>query len=227
MKKWYLLSCLLLVVSMGQTCSINIGVGGNTPLDEADASIIISRIANNTSAAVSATIRSGFVGLRLGEDQEITVNGEKLNDTGFSGTFGATVDAASQYTVTVREPTRGIEDTTISEPADFEITSPGNGGVASLSGFTINWSNPNASLQVEVKLTQTLLDEQLELELDPFTDTGSVDISSTDIQNAGFGQGADLIIRVTKINERNSIGGFGQGVLQARLTKTSAATPGP
>ncbi len=222
-----LFCCLaLLAFAAGSDCTINISFDGDAPLTDAVAFITIDRADDEPDVTVLADITLGFAGLDLGDDQGIRVNGRELSATGPSGQYGAIIDAATQYLISVREPTRGIEETTVSPPPDFQITSPADGAAASLSGFVLQWSGADPALLVQVRLTQILLDDPLELDLGVFEDSGSVEITSAELQDAGFGQGADLIIELTKINEFD-VAGFRSGTAHVRRTKSITIDPGP
>ncbi len=228
MNRKHLFSCLvLLVFASGSDCTINVSFDDDAPLTDAVALITIDRTDDDPEVTVLADISLGFAGLRLGEDQRIRVNGRELTSTGPSGQYGALTDAAAQYIISVREPTRGIEETTVSPPLGFQITSPADGAAASLSGFTLQWTGADPDLLVRVKLTQILLDDPLKLDLGVFQDSGSVELTSAQLQDAGFGQGADLTVELTKINEFDDVAGFRSGAAHVRRTKSITVAPGP
>lgn len=225
MKRQFVFLAVALVCMSGQTCGVNVNVNTGTPLDEANAIVTIRRTAGQPQATVDASFTKGFANVNLTEEQSITINGEDFNRTG--STFFASVDANSTYTLVVREPTRGVESTTVVEPSEFEITSPGAGGTASLSGFTIEWSNPDPSLQVEIRLSQTLLGSPKSTSVGPIGDTGMATITDAQIAQAGFGQGAQLTISLTRVAQTTEVNGFASGTMQVRLTKSIAVNTGP
>jgi len=227
-KRTSLLSCVL-VVCVGMMCSINgdLRFVETETLDQVDATLTISQAANASQATVEAVISDGpLTYVNLKDDQAVEVDGTALSRSSLTGRYSATVNAADQYTVTVREPTIGVHNTTITAPADFIITSPLDDGTASLSGFTITWSNADGNLQVEVALTQRILGETRTLILDPVQDTGNMAVGAQALADARFGQGADLTVTVTKVNELGAISGFRSGTLQARRAKLVVAQPG-
>ncbi len=219
---------LVLPVCVASTCTISgdIRFVSTDTLDVAEADITISQTGDGTQATVEATIRlDALTYVTLQDGQSVEVGGEELTRSSATGEYRGSIATAAQYTVTVREPTRGVQDTTISAPGDFAITSPEDGGSASLSGFTVSWSNADADLKVEVTISQRLLGEDLTLTLAEGVDTGSIAVTAARIADAGFGQGVDLTISVTKINELDAINGFGDGTLQSRLTQSITAEP--
>lgn len=213
------------VCMSGQVCGVQVNVNTGTTLDDANAIVTIRRTAGQTQASVEASFTRGFANVNLTDEQSITINGEDFSRTG--GTFFASIDASSTYTLLVREPTRGVESTTIVEPGDFEITSPASGGTASLSGFTIEWSNADPNLQIEIRIAQTLLGDPKTLSIGPIGDTGAATITDSQIAGAGFGQGEPLTIAVTRVQEMTNVNGFASGVMQVRLTKSITANAGP
>ena len=132
---------------------------------------------------------------------------------------------ASEYAVTVHEPSRGVETTTIAAPGSFDATSPANGGSASLSGFTLTWSNADPNQKIRITLTQTLFGEERSEAFGAVMDTGTMAFSAEDL--AEFQQGANLAIALTRINERTVINGFNTGKLTVERSKTLLVTPGP
>ena len=229
MTKRFCLLGFVLPVCVAATCTLSgdIRFVSTDTLDVAEADITISQTGDGTQATVAATIRlDALTYVTLQGGQAVEVNGEELTRSSATGEYRGSVATAAQYTVTVREPTRGVQDTTITAPGDFAITSPVDSGSASLSGFTVSWSNADAGLMVEVTISQRLFGEDLTLTLDPATDTGSVAVTAADIQDAGFGQGVNLTISVTKISELDAINGFGSGTLQSRFTQSITAEPG-
>ncbi|HPF38718.1 MAG TPA: hypothetical protein P5081_08290 [Phycisphaerae bacterium] len=225
MKRNAFLLAICLVCMSGQVCGVRVNVNTGTTLDDANAIVTIRRTAGQAQAAVEASFTRGIANVNLTDEQSITINGEDFNRTG--STFFASIDANSTYTLVVREPTRGVESTTLAEPGDFEITAPASGGTASLSGFTIEWTNADPSLQIEVRVSQTLLGEAKSMSIGPVGDTGAVTITDAQIAQAGFGQGASLTISVTRLSETSQVNGFASGVMQARLTKSTTANAGP
>lgn len=209
----------------GATCSVNLNVNSGTPLDDASAIINIRRISGQAKASVEATIRRGFTNVNLSDEQEIAINGVELQRTG--SLFVASVDAATSYTLTVQEPTRGINTTNVVEPGGFDITSPSDGGTASLSGFTVEWTNAQAGFLVEISITQNLLGSPKSLIVGPLPDSGSLFVPDSQLASAGFGQGAPMSIAVSRIAEVASVSGFASGVMQVRLTKSVTANAGP
>jgi hypothetical protein len=229
MLKQALLLGVACVLCTGVSCTITglDDILGPTqiPLDQADASIAISQSVGASNADVVATITDshGRV-VDLSADQAVRVNGAALAGPNTANQYTLTVATAATYDITVREPTRGVQDTTIDAPAAFEITAPAAGGGASLSGFTLRWSNPNELLQVEIRLTETVFGTLREAVLGPFTDTGSRVLRAADLQN--FVQGTDLVITVTKIN-RATVAGFDSGTAAVRVSASQTAVPLP
>ncbi|HWL94372.1 MAG TPA: hypothetical protein VNT79_12645 [Phycisphaerae bacterium] len=223
-KRFSLLACVAVFCS-GQICQVRVNPVTGSPLSDADADFIISRNAEDSTARVEADITRGFAGVRLEDGQTIEVNGEDL--VGDRRDFDATVDASDVYMIEVTDPRRGTDVTDVPEPQAFEITSPGEGGDASLSGFTIEWQGADEDLDVEVDISQRLLGDNLSLSLGPATDEGRLEISSRRIADAGFGQGEDLTITVTKIRRTNDIRGFADGRAETRLSVSIDATPQP
>jgi len=209
----------------GATCSVNVNVNSGTPLDEADAIINIRRTDGQAQASVEASIRRGFANVNLTDEQSVSVNDVELMRSG--SLFFATVEAGSSYTVRVVEPTRGVNTTNVVEPGGFDITGPAEGSTASLSGFTVEWSNSEPGFFVEILITQNLLGEPKSLLVGPLPDAGSQLIPDMQIASAGFGQGAPMTIAVTRIAEDSAVAGFASGVMQVRLTKSVTVNAGP
>lgn len=225
MRKHLSLFACAIVACSGQTCGININPIQRVPLNDADAEIRIFREIDDATARVEATITSGFALVRLDDDQNVAVNDRDL--LGDRGDYARTIDAADAYDISVSDPRRGTDHTEIEEPASFEISMPGEGGDASLSGFTIEWTNADAALDVDVKITQVLLGESLSLELDRVPDVGAIDVTSRQIAEAGFGQGRDLKITVTRIRTNSNIRGFRDGKAFCELSTSINVTPTP
>ncbi len=206
--------------------TITIGGSTTTYLDLADATMVISRPVGDNTARVAATIRSqSGRTVRLTAGQSVEVNGVALTRPDAKGEYGATVDAASTYTITVDEPSHGVQNTEIDSPPEFEVTSPAEGGRASLSGFTLTWTKPNDRLQVEIELSQVLAGELVTVTFGPYTDTGEREFLARDLSD--LRQGAELVITVTKVNTVNRIAGFDSGTASVRVGATRTVVPGP
>jgi hypothetical protein len=198
----------------------------NVPLDQAKAVIVISQTVTGKDAAVSATLTTnGITPLVLKTEQSVSVNNQPL--TGTSGTYTRTVLAAGEYLITVNEPTRGVEGTTLAPPPAFDFTGPTAGQTASLSGFTLTWSNPDPTFKVEIVLKQTLDGSEKTRGFSPLVDTGTQTFSAADLADFRTGKSVILNITLTKIREQTGINGFKNGTLTGRLTNTEAVTPGP
>lgn len=198
----------------------------SVPLDEADAVVTISETTSDSEALVTAEITtSRGVAVMLAGGQAVSVNGQALSGPGADGKYRLSVPVADSYVVTVREPTRGVQDTTIPPPTAFDITSPSEGETVSLSGFTLSWSNADAGLSVRMRLAQALLGSEETRDFGPFEDAGSRRFSSLDL--APFRQGAPLSITVAKTSELREIDGFNSGKLSASVSRTVSAVPGP
>jgi len=227
MVKRSLLAGFSLMMCLGVTCNISIpGQTTTVTLDEADAVIRISRLATALEADVVADITdSTGTTVELEDNQSVAVNDEELVGPSALGEYSRTITADTTYTVKVTEPTRGVEETSISEPSAFDITAPVTAATVSLSGFTMTWTNPDASLQVRVTLTQTIFGSQRTQTFGPFADTGTLTLDADDLSQ--FGQGANLQITLTKLNERVGVNGFNVATLSSALAQVVVATPGP
>ncbi len=233
MHKQLLLLSLAGLCCLGVTCRIDWTDGGNVwppgyvPLDQAEATIVISQSVGDDTADVVATIVDGNDRpVTLDEDQEVAVNGEPLSGPYTNGRFTATVPTDDQYEIRVREPTRGVERTIIERPADFVITSPAEGGGASLSGFTLRWSEADDRLQVEIKIAQTIMGVTTTRTYGPFADTGSRTFQAVDLVPY-YVQGRNLEITVTKFSRVNNVAGFGTGTATARVSVVRVVSPRP
>jgi len=231
MWKKLLLILVSLPLCVGASC--NVSCGGipllpdvNVELDLADCYLRIVQQAGATEATVTATI-TDRIGrpVELTGGQAVSVNGQALSATDIDGIYTGIVAAASAYTVSVNEPSRGVETTFITAPGAFDITSPADGGTASLSGFTLVWSNADPSLQAAISLMQTLFDDEEGETFGPSTDTGSLVLSAENLAN--FYQGANILITVTKTRTQSLINGFNSGELTAERSETSLMVPGP
>jgi len=218
------------LLCMGGSCTITIGPGdggtARTYLDETTANIEISQVLGASQATVSATIvDDDGRAIEFEDDQSVEVNAVALQGPNAADMFTATVPAADVYVIRVDEPPRGIESTSVDAPGEFAITSPAEGGGASLAGFTLQWSGANARLQVRIRLTQTVFGKTEVVNLGPYTDTGSRELTLDDLDR--FVQGADLVVTLTKINAVNTVGGFQAGTATARLSSEHTLSPRP
>ncbi len=199
-------------------------LGDAISLDDNNATITISETAGGLEAEVVAVITDSRERLaELESGQTLLVNDEPLAGPDSGGAYRAIIPAAPSYIVTVNDPTRGVQKTTIFRPPAFAITSPVDGTSASLSGFTVAWSGADSSLDVEISLSQTIFGEQRLQEFERTSDTGMRGIEASELGN--FQEGADLVIEVTKISRRNNISGFGSAALTSSLTVTSRVSP--
>lgn len=225
---------LLLVISLslccGASCDMSCsglpGFSGVThvELDRATCTMDIVQTVGSTEATATATITHGINYVELAEDQDVLINGQSFVGPSRDGTYTGTLPAADHYTVTVVEPTRGVQTTSVEPPADFDMTSPTDGGTVSLSGFTLTWSGADANLKVTVLLKQTLFGLK-RATFGPHDDTGSLLLTAEDL--ADFQQGANIVITVTKIRERSLINGFNRGQLSAEVSQTIHVSPQP
>lgn len=200
------------------------GVTGYVPLDEANLDLRIEQSGGNAQA--TAQIRDALQRVvRLQQGQDVAVNGRSLSGPDQQGSYQAEFAAAGEYTVTVSEPTRGVSNTTLQPPPDSSILQPAPGGTASLSGFTVGWTNSDPALAVEITLTQVLFGAEQTETFGPFTDTGTQALSAP--QLADFRQGAPLVITVTRIIERQAIGGFNSAAVRIEASDTVSVTPTP
>ncbi len=214
----------------GGTCTITLPDGNNggnngsyVPLNQADAIITITELGGEGQATVTARLTDRLdraVVLQTG--QAVSVNGTDLAASGTSGTYLRTIPASAFYTVTVTEPTRGVADTTVASPTGFAITEPTAGGNASLSGFTVAWSNPDVRFTVVVTLAQAAFSHPAH-DFGPFADTGSHAFTAQDL--ADYRQGAQLQLTVTRINESQGIEGFGNADLFVEHAENIATVP--
>ncbi len=215
---------------LGFTCTVY-GPGGSwsgfgpPPLDQADATINIGQTAGGVTADIDARITDSIGRtVIMQSDQAVLVNGTALGGPNYDGKYTVTIPAADQYTVTVREPTRGVQTTTIS-PTPFDITSPAVGAPASLSGFALAWSNVDPRLQTTIELSQTRGGYKRTQTFGPFADSGGYTFTAADLRY--FVQGENLIIAVTKANTLGSIAGFHSGTLVSRVWAIRPVSPAP
>ena len=232
MRKYMIFTIVCAGFCAGASCSVSCDGSPipwpnvDTELDRATCTMRIADNATGGTATATAQISTstGWP-VELGEGQSVQVNNQPMAPTGDSGEYAVTIPAAGTYTVTVTEPTRGVQTT--SQPAlpDFQITSPTEGGPASLSGFTVSYSNTDAALQVSITLAQTLFGEEHHLTVGPLADTGSRSFTAQELIE--FRQGANLSITVTKISQRDGINGFAAGQLSVERTRSVKAGPQP
>ncbi len=194
-------------------------------LDRATADILIVELIGDSEAEVLATIKDTLERtVELGDGRSVEIDDLVLADPQ-AGVFAGTLPADSTYTLTVREPTRGVETTTLTPPGDFAVTSPAAEGDASLSGFTLSWSDADANAMVEIEFQQTFAGETEAAEFGPFVDEGQRELSAADLRD--FVQGADLIVTVTKIREIGSLAGFASGTATLRKSVVHVVEPRP
>jgi hypothetical protein len=198
---------------------------GGAPLDETDAEIRISRAQEDAQAIVNAAITtSSGRSVVLAEDQAVLVEGVELAREA-TGLFRAEVESDAQYTITVREPTRGVENTVVIGPDEFGITAPGAGGSASLSGFTLAWTEPDDGQSVEIELSQTVFGETTVREFDQSVDNGQRTFAASELRD--FVQGAELLITVRKVRATAGLAGFASGIAVVELSVSKVVDPGP
>lgn len=210
---------------MGVSCTIvppggGSGGGDDTvsiPLDEATATITIRQAVGGTSATVVMTlVDSGGRTVELSDVRSVEVNDETLTGPDSAGEYSATIDAASEYTITVREPTRGVERTTVNAPADFAITSDAD---VSLAGFALMWSNADEALDVKIELDQA--SPPVTEEFGPYADTGQRTFTATQLRE--FGYPSSLTVTVTKI-ATDGVNGFGASTITLEVSTEQDGT---
>lgn len=227
MRKQLALISLALLVCPGVTCRITFpGWPPGTdyvPLNEADAALDIVRDVGDLEAEATGTIKDDAGRAVAFQDQQaVRVNDVEL-ELGADDRYGAIVPTAGVYSVTVYEPTRGVETTPVESPADFTITSPSAGGDASLSGFTLRWTGANDRNQVRIRISQTLFGATESASFGPYTDTGSRAFTVDDLDR--FRQGAPLTLTVTKLRTERSVAGFRTGTVTVKVTARTTAEP--
>ena len=230
-----LLVALSAGMCLGASCGLDCTVCGanviwpipstTVELDLTDCVLTIAQTADATDANAEATIIDSWgLPVELEDGQAVSVNAQALLPTVTDGDYARSVPAADQYVVTVNEPSRGVSTTTIDTPT-FTITSHDDGDGASLSGFTLEWSDADAALKVRISLTQSILGDSKTAKVGPIADAGSHAFDAADL--ADFQQGADITVKVTKTNTQDAINGFNDGELSVTYSVTISVTPGP
>lgn len=221
---------IVATVCTGFTCTVY-GPGGGwsgfgpPPLDQTNATINIGQTAGGVTADIDARITDSIgLTVTLQQDQAVLVNGTSLSGPNFDGKYTATIPAAGQYTVTVREPTRGVQTTNIYS-TQFDITAPPVGAAASLSGFSTSWSNVDPHLQVTLELSQTRNGFKRTQTFGPFADNGGYAFTAADLRY--FVQGESLNLVVVKANTVASVAGFNSATLTSRVWVTRQLNPAP
>lgn len=216
---------------LGVSCTITgpgdgLGIGQTAlPLDQATATVFIQRTTGGAAASVTAYLSDRYGRtVVLGEEQEVSVSGQSLSGPDALGQYGAAVAVSDTYSITVREPTRGVQTTTITPPADFEINSPAEGGSPSLLGFTLAWTNPQDGVEVRIVLTQTFGGSTDQESFGPFVDGGSRTFTDADLRE--FVQGMPLSIELTKSVVQSSVAGFSSSSVTAQVVATRSILPG-
>ncbi len=200
----------------------------NVPLDQANAAIVISQTISGTGAAVTAALTTNLgIPLVLKSDQSITVNSQPLVPATPEGAYAQTIATAAEYIIAVNEPTRGIVGAGVLPPPTFDFTSPTAGQAASLSGFTLTWSNPDPNLKVEITLKQTIDNVEKSHKFGPLADTGTQTFSVADLADFRSGKNLTLSVTLTKIREQANLPGFKSGTAATKLSTTELVTPGP
>jgi hypothetical protein len=194
-------------------------------LDRAHATVTIRQSADSSQASVEAEITTaGGLPLVLSSQQAVQVNGTTL-EAAVLGTYIATIAAADTYTVAVREPTRGVEQTAVAGPVGFTISEPAAGDGASLSGFTVAWSASNPQQQARLVLRQTVFGTQTVRRFGPVADAGSFAFGAADLRD--FVQGATLEITVTRTAVQPDIAGFASGTATVEVSAAQVVDPRP
>lgn len=213
------------VVAAVCTMLVGCGPGGSftatIPLDQATGVLTIRQSSTETSILAVLTNSLGTP-VELEDGQAVYVNAIALDETGITGLYRATIELADSYTIRVHEPTRGVSTTEVIPPAAFEITSHADNAQASLSGFTLTWSNADPSLQVRIELQQNF--NNTERELDPVTDSGTYTLSPDDLQ--GFQQGDNLVLTLIKSGTTN-VNGFDNGQVTVERSTQVILSPAP
>jgi hypothetical protein len=159
-------------------------------------------------------------------EQAIEVNDQALTKSA-DGRYGATIPVAESYVLRVREPTRGVEETTLVTPALFEITSPLADAIVSLGGFTITWDQINAAFDTTIRVSQTVLGTDRMQTFGPAPDSGTQTVENSDLPNWQHGTGITMTISVTKQARQTNVAGFDNADVSVELTTTVVVTPGP
>ncbi len=223
-----LMACCSLVLGIsGASCMVapDSRLGESGSLIDTDALLAITQANGSDEVDVRLTITdSRSQPTELESGQTVSVNGTVLADLDGVGTYTATLPEAETFIVQVRDPTRGVESTTVSGPAPFDIESPMSDELASLSGFTLQWSHADSNLSVEIEMTQLIFGELRSQIIRSSEDVGSVSFEPNDL--AVFQQGASLSITVTKTRRQEGIRGFNSTVVPVSFSTTSTATPG-
>ena len=204
----------------------NLGSDSQTPLDQATAAIDIVGSADSGQAEVTARITGRLGGtVELTDTRAVFVNDQRLSGPNGAGEYVATIAGASSYVIRASEPSRGVEETTVTAPAPFDITAPTAHGALSLSGATLTWSLADPTLDVAVELQQTLFGVLHRADFGPFPDAGSLPLSAQNLKD--FRQGADLIVTVTRSQGRAGLAGFQSATVTMAVSRTVIATPAP
>ncbi len=223
------LLALLSIGGFGGTCEFDSdGDADGRVRATLDATTVSLRIteAFAGSASVRGTIVNGSgQAVSLTGDQSVRVNDSPLSGPDATGAYQAQISASDAYAITIHEPTRGVQSTTVAAPADFVVLSPPAGTPASLSGFTLEWSNADAGLSTTVLLAQTIFGQSHTASFGPSADAGSLALSSSDL--AEFQQGADISVVITRTRTQSGIAGTASGSVTVERSRSAAITPGP
>ncbi len=192
------------------------------PLDQAGLAIEIRE--DGTTAEITATLRSGSgAALALEDGQSVEINDTALTEQR-TGTLTGAVMQTDSYDIAVREPTRGVFRDTVASPGTLMITTPADGGDASLGGFTLTW--PVATdATVTITLRQTLLGTTTTETFGPQDDTGTQTFTAADLQD--FRQGGDLEIMIDRTTAPSMLNGIDDGTVFFLQSAEVAVTPGP
>ncbi len=226
-----------LALCLGASCQVNVlpDDENTAPLDQVTGTLNITQNASTNAGSATLALAAGGEPLVLSEGQSVLIDGAALASPTLVEPFTRTITPAGQHTVTVSEPTRGVESTTILMPTSPAISAPAPSEMVSLSQpLIIAWTPTDAGGSAEISLAQTtgVAGTQTRT-FQVAVDTGTTTLTAADL--AGLvhgslnGQLVTLQITVSRIRsaQATTINGLAAATLTTRSSTTMTVIPGP
>ena len=233
--KWFAaLACL--GTCLGASCQIDIvpDEDNTATLDQTTATLSIEQNVTTNTGTATLSLTAGGDPLVLTEGQSVLIGGAALANPDLARPYTRTITPGVQHTMTVSEPTRGVQSTTIQMREFPTFTAPAASAAVSLSQpLVITWTPTDAGGSAEIRLAQTTGVAGTQTRTFPIAvDAGTATLTAADL--AGLvhgslnGQAVTLQITVSRIQPARAatINGLAATTLTTRSSTTVTVIPG-